>query len=132
MGYYADSVDVDFIIETENIPAALDAVNKLAAAGPGESARVKSRGDTYTSLIEAVEDFTSFEECIIDGEGFYLGHHSEKYFSSTDDLLMVLAPFATEGSYVRFSGEGGELFGFQVSGGELRNESGHIQWRIYQ
>jgi len=121
MGYYADTVERSFIIPPEKITAALDAVNNSDELS----------GDTYDSLIEAVEDMTCFQECYMDEDGFNLGYHSDKYLSYTDELLAVLGPFATEGSFVRFSGEGGELFGFQVVDGKLRNEFGVIEWRVY-
>lgn len=125
MGYYADSIEQDFTIPPENVPAALEAINN------SDNLRTNWHTGTYTDLITAVQDMTCFEDSYIDEYGFNLGHHTNKYLSYTDKLLEVLAPFATEGSYVRFNGEGGELFGFQVSGGKLLQESGVIQWTVY-
>lgn len=124
MGYYANSVEVDFSIPPESVEAALEAVNS------SERLRPAWHPDTYNRLVEAVEDLTSFEECYMDDDGFNLGHHGDKYSSYTDALLEVLTPFAREGSYVRFNGESDELFGFQVYEGKLRSEFGVIEWRF--
>lgn len=124
MGYYANSVEVDFSIPPESVEAALEAINS------SEKLRPAWRSGDWIELHEAVEDLTSFEESEIDDDGFNLGHHHDKYSSYTDALLEVLTPFAREGSYVRFNGESDELFGFRVFEGKLRSEFGVIEWRF--
>lgn len=113
MGDYAESVDTDFTVPTANIPAALAAVNEKI----GE----------YDTLAEAVESCTSFQNNEEDETGFHLGYHNDKYGSWTEDVLKALAPFATEGSYVRFS-DIESLWGFRVIAGQLKGESGNYAW----
>jgi hypothetical protein len=118
MGYYAETVEVDFTILAEAVPAALAAV--LARFG-GE----------HATLADAVEWNTSFEGCEDDpGAGFTLGWHNEKYLSDTEALLATLAPFARNGSYVRFHGEDGSLFGSRIVDGRLRDEWGDYTWTL--
>lgn len=116
MGYYANSVDSDFTVPASSIPTALAAVREVGGEG--------------TTLSEAVLSITSFEDSTEDGSNFTLGHHSDKFLSRTEEVLSALAPFAAEGSYVRFIGEDDSMFGFRVVGGKLRTESGGIQWGL--
>lgn len=88
-------------------------------------------GGDYATLADAVEDITCFEDCYEgSAAAFELGWHNEKYLTCTDELLAILAPFAEEGSYVRFHGEDGSLFGFRVLAGRLREESGEYRWAL--
>lgn len=126
MGYNANTVDVDFTIPADKIDAALEAVNaaELWNDWCGQQEIV------YDNLIAAVEDNTSFECCEINDGGFSLGWHGDKYVSATDTLLAALAPFANEGSYVRFLGEDDSLFGYRVVDGKLRSERGEYIWKL--
>jgi hypothetical protein len=118
MGYCAYILESDFRIDSSNVAAALAAVN---AEFDGE----------FTSLVDAVGDLTSFEQCGSDDEhGFELGEHHDKYYDATDVLLDVLGRFAVEGSIARFDGEDGSLFGFRVVDGQLRTESGDYVWAL--
>lgn len=119
MGYNANTVEVDFTIPADKLTAALGAVKA-------------SFGDRYSTLADAVEDLTCFQDCE-EGPtgGFALGWHSDKYLSCTDELLAILAEFAAEGSYVRFDGEDGSLFGYQVVNERLRQEFGDYVWSLY-
>lgn len=116
MGYYANTVESDFFVPAANIPAALAAVRAVGGAGE--------------TLSEAVLSITSFEDSTEDGAGFALGSHSDKFLSRTEEVLCALAPYATDGSYVRFIGEDDSMFGFRVAGGTLRTESGVVDWRL--
>jgi hypothetical protein len=118
MGYDANTVEVDFTIPADKLPAALAAVKA-------------SFGDGYSTLADAVEDLTCFQDCDESPtEGFALGWRHERYLSCTDKLLAILAEFAAEGSYVRFDGEDGSLFGYRVVNGRLREESGDYVWSL--
>lgn len=122
MGYSAYTVEVDFAIEPDKVDAALAAVNAEFGA---------EFGDGFVSLVDAVVDLSSFEECEIDAGGvFRLGHHVDKYLSATDMLLDVLGHFAIEGSVARFDGEDGSLFGFRVVNGQTCTEWGDYVWRL--
>jgi hypothetical protein len=116
MGYYANSMESDFTIPADKVPAALAAVLEAGGEGP--------------TLSEAVGSITGFEDCCDDSSGFDLGHHSDKFLSRTTEVLAALAPFAREGSYVRFAGEDDSLFGFRVAGGKLLDEHGVVDWRL--
>lgn len=116
MGYYANSVESDFTVPAANVPAALAAVQAVGGQG--------------TSLSDAVFSITSFEDSVEDSSGFTLGSHHDKFLSRTEEVLAALAPFAVEGSYVRFIGEDDCMFGFRVIGGKLCSESGVIQWEF--
>ncbi len=128
MGYYADTVEVDFCIPPENIAAAV--VAAALAVGEHADAAVDCAGAKQSALAAIVEDATSFEGCEEGPRGFLLGWHGDKYLSRTDELLAALAPWATEGSYVRFHGEDGSLFGYRVLEGRLREESGDYTWTL--
>lgn len=117
MGYYADSIDTDFIVPADKVEAALAAVNAD-----------NSFPETYKSLDEFVRANTCFESNEQTDKGFELGWHNDKYLSWTDSVLVALAPFAKEGSYVRFAGEDHSLFGYRVVNGKLVEESGNIVW----
>lgn len=116
MGYYANTVESDFTIPADKVPATLEAVRAV--------------GGTGDTLSEAVFSITSFEDSVEDGSGFILGSHSDKFLSRTEEVLAALAPFAREGSYVRFAGEDDSLFGFRVAGGQLHTEYGDITWKL--
>ena len=116
MGYYANSTESDFTIPVAKIAAALEAVRGVGGDGP--------------TLSAAVGSITSFEDCAEDGGGFVLGGHTDKFLSRTEEVLAALAPFAREGSYVRFAGEDDSLFGFRVAGGKLLDEHGVVDWRV--
>ena len=88
MGYYANSIESDFTVPAANFAAALAAVREVGGEGP--------------TLSEAVFSITSFEDCAEDAVGFVLGHHSDKFLSRTEEVLAALAPYARDGSYVRF------------------------------
>jgi hypothetical protein len=110
-------------VPTDNIAAALEAVNKaLQDGGAGPAA--------FTDLSEAVEQATSFCDCYTDGAGWHLGHTHDKWFGSSERLLKVLAPHATDGSFVRLIGEDDSLFGYRVVDGVLRDESGDFTWTL--
>jgi len=131
MGYYADTVDTDFVVPAANIAAALAAVTENSGT---ESASTDNRRELLTDpadkLIAAVRDRTCFEcEVTHDGD-FVLSYHHDKWLTATETVLAALAPFATEGGYVRLSGEDNCLFGYRVVGGKLREESGVTEWRL--
>jgi hypothetical protein len=117
MGYYADSIDRDFIIPADKVADALAAINAS-----------DSIGGTYETLDEAIRANTCFEGNEEVHGSFHLGWHTDKYLWGTDDVLGILAPFAKEGSYVRFSGEDDSLFGYRVQDGKLVEEFGEIIW----
>ncbi|MCH9729042.1 MAG: hypothetical protein K0U84_05075 [Actinomycetia bacterium] len=134
MGYYANTVDSDFRIPAEKVPAALAAVNaalSVVNAGLGGQFYSTASDGGHSTLADAVEEMTSFEGCEEGGsEDFILGGHCDKYLSRTEKLLAILAAFATDGSYVRFHGEDDSLFGFRVIDGRLRAESGDYTWSL--
>ncbi len=84
-----------------------------------------------TSPNDAVEELTSFEQCVIDAAGvLQLGHHGDGYLIGTDELLTVLGDFAVEKSCASFAGEDGSLFGFRVVSGKTCTEWGDYLWRL--
>lgn len=118
MGYSAYTVDTDFRVAAGNVAAALSAIN---AEFDGE----------FATLADAVEELASFEDCLLDDDGdFVLGFHHDRYVDATETLLDVLGRFAVEGSYARFDGEDGSLFGFRVVDGRLHTESGSYAWTL--
>ena len=123
MGYSADAIEIDFTIPAENVAAALAAINASDVAARGFTP------GTYASLIAAVEDITSFEDCTESDQGFSLGYHADKYLSETEWLLRVLGKFAKEDSYVRFCGEDYSFWGFKVIEGLLHEETGEVVWQ---
>lgn len=123
MGYYADSLEIDFSIPADKVEAALAAVNAINLG----NYRPEDQ-KPYSSLEEAVRDLTTFEGSSESDEGFTLGWSHDKYLSYTDDVLMALAPFAKEGSIVRLIGEDHALFGFKVADGKLIEQYGEIVW----
>lgn len=118
MGYYADSIEIDFTVPADKVEAALVAANESEDI-PG----------TYKSLDEFVRELTCFEGSEITPQGdFDLGYHNDKFLSYTEDVLGVLAPFVKDGSYVRFVGEDQSLFGYIVKDGKLEEQYGQITW----
>jgi len=153
MGYCADTADSNFTIAAADIPAALAAVNILITARPktfppqqvfavaAVSAAYRRAIDAvpqppYQSLTDAIETTTNFEGCEEGPEGFFLGWHSDKWYSEeVEAILAVLAPHAETGSYVRMSGEDGSLWGYQVIIGHdgqkiLALETGCYEWSV--
>lgn len=133
MGYTAYTVDTDFTVPADKIDAALAAVdaalNKIIETrNPAFTANFTAE---FTSLAEAFEENTGFDNSEEDETGFRLGNHTDKYFDEeVEGLLGALAPFAAEGSYVRFQGEDDALWGFRVIAGQLENESGNFVWKV--
>ena len=131
MGYYADSIDTDFVVPAANIAAALAAVTEKSRT---DSAYTDNWGDQHCDpadkLVAAVRDRTCFECEVTDDGDFVLSYHNDKWLSETETVLAALAPFATEGAYVRLSGEDHCLFGYRVVDGKLRYEYGVTKWRL--
>ncbi|AOS94713.1 MULTISPECIES: hypothetical protein [Mycobacterium avium complex (MAC)] len=122
MGFCAYSLEVDWAIEPGQVGAASAAVNK-------EFGEQFDGG--LTSPNDAVEELTSFEQCVIDAAGvLQLGHHGDGYLIGTDELLTVLGDFAVEKSCASFAGEDGSLFGFRVVSGKTCTEWGDYLWRL--
>lgn len=119
MGYSASTWEVDFSIPADKVGEALAAVNALEPTNEG-----------YSDLVDAVEEGTGFHDCELTESGFRLGHHSDKWFEYTEKVLCVLARFAVDGSFVRFQGEDGELFGYQVVDGDLMEEIATVSWCV--
>lgn len=127
MGYDAYTVDMDFTVPADQVPAALHAVN----------AAIKDLDPAtdYTSLATAVDEHAGFADSDDPGDdevcdrfrlGYYAsGHYNDDYVLP---VLTALAPFAAEGSYVRFLGEDDSLFGFRVVAGKLVEETGDFTW----
>lgn len=134
MGYYADPIEIDFTIPADKVAAALEAVNanetftESSYVSIPNSDAESSQRKVYTSLAEAVNDWTTFESTVDDENGFCLGRSHDKYLTYTDDVLAILAPFAKEGSYVRLIGEDHALYGFVVKDGKLEEQYGQITW----
>jgi len=134
MGYYADPLEINFTIPADRVAAALEAMNanETFTVSPYVSITDPHASDNqrkvYTSLFDAVTDWTSFEPTVDDENGFSLGWIHEKYLTYTDAVLATLAPFATEGSYVRLIGEDHSLYGFIVKDGKLEEQYGQITW----
>lgn len=120
MGYTANSLDVAFTIPADKVPAALLATNAE-----------EDFGGPFPTLTKAVEETTCFYDSFEDETGFHLGYHYDKWCFYTENLLVVLAPYAEEGSFVRMIGEDECLFGFRVEAGKLVEESGHIVWTTW-
>lgn len=118
MGTSAYTVDRDFCIPRENVEAALAAVNSAFE-------------QKFADLAVAVQELTCFEDNETNqGGAFILGRHQDSYVEDTEKLLGVLGAFAPRGSYVRFEGQDGDLFGFRVVDGRLREESGDYVWTL--
>ena len=155
MGYCADTSDSHFLIAAVDIPAALAAVNTLIAARPKTfppprelfapagvyTEAYRQAVDAvprppYRSLTDAIETLTNFEDCEESEDGFFLGWHHEKWYSTeVEAILAVLAPHAETGSYVRLCGEDGSLWGYQVivtDDGQkiLALETGRYEWAV--
>lgn len=127
MGYSANSVDTDFTVPADNVPDALAALNASLTDDP--------QGAGYTSLAAAVDGCGGFSDSDDPGDdvnydGFRLGYHTDSWWEAAESALTVLAPFATEGSYVRLIGEDDCLFGFRVVDGKLRTETGDFTWTL--
>jgi hypothetical protein len=129
MGYTANSVDTDFTVPADKMPEALAALNASLTDGP--------QGAGYTSLATAADEHGGFndsndtgDDINYDVDGFRLGYHTDSWRDAAESFLTVLAPFATEGSYVRLIGEDDCLFGFRVVHGQLRTETGDFTWTL--
>jgi hypothetical protein len=128
MGYTANSVDTDFTVPADKVPDALAALNASITDDP--------EGAGYTSLAAAVDEHGGFSDSDDPGDdinydGFRLGFHTDSWWwEAAESVLTVLAPFATEGSYVRLIGEDDCLFGFRVVDGQLRTETGDFTWTL--
>lgn len=120
MGYYANSVDVNFVVPAAKTAAALAAVT-------GNTGTVT---DPAGKLVAAVTNLTCFESEVTNDGDFAISYHHEKWLSSTETVLADLAPYAVEGSYVRLVGEDDSQFGYRVVGGELKQEYGVTQWKL--
>ena len=132
MGYDAYTVDVDFTVPADKVDDALAALNASLTDDP------EAPGG-YSSLADAVYQQGGFEFSDDPGDnvnydGFSLGHYSAgKYIEDwVLTVLTPLAPFAKEGSYVRFIGEDDCLFGFRVVDGKLEEETGEFAWKLWK
>lgn len=131
MGFCADSVDVDFTVPPENLVAALAAANVVVGTAevPGEFESLSDLFIEYTGFQDNEESTdlvgtdSNGEEYVAQGTGWWLGYHNDKYLSLTEPLLRALAPYAVEGSTVRFIGEDASQWGFRVVDGVLRDET---------
>ena len=131
MGYYADTVDVDFVVPADNTAAAFAAVTGNSGT---ESTYTDGWGDQHSEpadkLVAVLRDLTSFESEVTDDGDFELSGHSDKWRSDTETVLAALAPYAVEGSFVRLAGEDNSQFGYRVVGGKLKQEYGVTKWKL--
>lgn len=129
MGYTAYTVDSDFTVPADKIDAALHAINVVLV---GSEDDVNDGAVGAVSLTEAFAENTGFEDPDTTAAGdWILGHHRDKYFDSPlEEMIAALAPFATEGSYVRFQGEDDALWGFRVINGRIEAETGDYTWKV--
>lgn len=139
MGYSVDTWEVDFHIPADKMAAALADINADSGFQRPCWNRAHYIGEEhdcqrlkpYDSLTEAVEELTGFHDCEEDDtDGFRLGYHLDKWQDACENLLHALGPHAVEGSFVRFVGEDGELFGYRVVDGKLRDEDAKVAWTV--
>lgn len=131
MGYHADTVDVDFVVPAASTAAAFAAVTGNSGT---ESAYTDGWGEQHSDpadkIVAVLRDLTSFESEVTDDGGFELSSHSDKWIGGTEAILVALAPYAVDGSYVRLVGEDNSQFGYRVVGGELKPEYGVTEWKL--
>jgi hypothetical protein len=131
MGYDAYSLETDFTVPGDKVAEALAVLNASLTDDP------EAPGG-YTSLAEAVDAIGGFEgsdnpDDNVNHNDFVLGYYSGRYHDEhVLAALRPLAPFAKEGSCVRFRGEDDCLFGFRVVDGKLEEETGYVQWRLWK
>ena len=148
MGYYVTITEADFIIPTENLDAAYEAVcelnnhNNLKRGGsypPDPHApRTGPRKDkwfswmdwnyheTCSNLQEVLEQ-VGFDVDVNPDDGLSIIYYDSK--AGEEDLFLgAIAPFATEGSYIMWRGEDGEQWQNVVKDGTLTQLRAVVSW----
>lgn len=155
MGYYTTTFDVNFVIPAEHLDTAyraacaLNADDSLKSGGsfggtptpkPADSTSLASSPDrwfawvdwnfdeTCTDLLQVVMMF-GFKGSTVDPKtGDLIIDGFDQKTGGEYQLLRVLAPFAVDGSYIRFRGEEDALYGFRVADKKLIPEVAEIIW----
>lgn len=113
----AYSTEVNFIIPSDNVAAALSAINVLF-------------GTRHVTLIGALENYASFHECAEGPATFVLGEHHGSWDEEKEAAIVALGSFANEGSFIRFTDDNGTFWGYRVVDGRLREETGKLVWDL--
>jgi hypothetical protein len=129
MGYTAYTIDSYFTVPAANIPAALDALNAKLSDLPDGMSNPEMRA-SFTSLTDVFDQNTGFDSSVNEAGDWMLGYHTDNYYDIVEELIIALAPFVRDGSYVRFQGEDDTLWGFVVVNGRIEYETGHYTWKI--
>jgi hypothetical protein len=124
MGYYVETVTVNFRIPAANIPFAFDVLKNInkpefdhqkrggSYSGGKTTAKwyswMPERYDLQVHSVKDVFELLGFEGCTEDSLGFVLGTYDNK--TGQEDLfLAAVAPFAADG-LIRWKGEDGSIW----------------------
>ena len=142
MGYYMNMVDADFMIKSENVEPAFQAIKKLIdqvderGGGGSYFNGVSKRHYSWVSTEELVKSKSLSEfmdewrwEIDFDENGNVndICFCGEK-LGDDEILFEALAPFVEEGSYIEMRGEESDLWRWVFQNGECVEKTPEIIW----
>lgn len=141
MGYYITLTECNWIIPTENLDAAYEAMcalnerDDLKTGGSWEGGKMVEKWFSWmdTNYPETCPDAAAilqqlgFDVEMDDNLGLYIEYYDSKH-GAQDHFLAAIAPFSREGSYINWRGEDGALWRDEVVGGKMVTYEGTVTY----
>jgi hypothetical protein len=128
MGYGIEQLDCEWFIAKKNTKKAALALRKWARAKdeiPWSCIKAISSAKELDGIMQELRFTSHYNK---NGDVIYFQFEGENT-GCEDEVFKVLAPYSRPGSYMKFRGEDGCLFGFKASiDGELIGMTGEIVW----
>lgn len=151
MGYWVETMDVDFSIKKENLEKAYEALcelnkhDNLKHGRTGLTSKLEHSTSVaenpgvcfswmdwnYDEIFETAQEI--FEELgfetILNADGDLEVHHYNSKTGSEEDFLSAVAPFAKDGSYIEWRGEDGSMWRNFFESGVMTTQHAEIVWK---
>lgn len=118
MGYTVTTEEVSFFVPPANVAAALVTVAGCAA--------LRGTTDAVSALIDAIAEH-GFDACDTTEGGVALTCYCDRS-ATQDELVLALAPYAEEGSYIEWRGEQDERWRDLVHNGKIYTQYPKVTW----
>lgn len=119
MGYTVVTEQVDFAIPADNVRAAL-------AVLKGTDQIPAADDQCAEALASAIADY-GFDVVELPGGAVAINCYCDKSINQ-DDLVLLLARFAPNGSFIEWRGEDDERWRYLVHNGQLHVQYPHVSW----
>ena len=127
MGYCMNQREARFEIKKENVPAAFDALKRLAGNVKHLSWVSNEVVLAMKTFADAMDEFQWGVDLDDAGNVVNIGFEGDKS-GSEDDLFGALAPFVEPGSFIEMDGEDGAMWRWVFRNGEFLEVTPSVIW----